>query len=72
MKIEYDDEADAAFVWLLEELHQQRYTSEVWPGEFREQIGLLFDEGNKLVALEILFASSWLSPALLEQGRQRG
>lgn len=72
MKIEYDDEADAAFVWLSDRSDQQRYTSEVWPGEFREQIGLLFDEGNKLVAFEILFATKWLSPTLLEQGRQRG
>jgi uncharacterized protein YuzE len=72
MIVEYDDEADAAFLWLSPGVDEKQYTTEVWPNELRDQIGLLFDASNKLVALEILFASNWLPARLIENARRRG
>jgi len=69
--VEYDEEADAAFLWLSARESEKLFATEVWPTELRDQIGLLFDANNKLVGLEILFASNWLPEQLIETAQRR-
>jgi uncharacterized protein YuzE len=71
MIVEYDEEADAAFLWFSSGESGKQFTTEVWPTELRDQVGLLFDTSNKLVGLEILFASNWLPEQLIENAQRR-
>ena len=70
MIVEYDEEADAAFLWLSPRESEKQFATEVWPTELRDQVGLLFDANNKLVGLEILFASTWLPQQVIEKARR--
>ena len=67
MDIEYDEDADAAFVWLVGRPDEQSQIigSELWPEELRGKVGLLFDAQKRLIGLEVLEASSRLPEAAL-------
>ena len=67
MKVEYDDEADAAFLWLTDqEPIQGIIANEIWPRELNEHVGMLFNEDGKIVGIEVLFASRYLQAEILE------
>ena len=65
MEIEYDEDVDAAFVWLIErpDGRSQVVDGELWPTELDGKIGLLFDAQKRLIGLEVLEASTRL-PAI--------
>ncbi len=69
MKLEYDNKTDAAFIWFDSEINNKSkdlILGELWPKELKEHIGLLFGESEKLIGLEILFASKHLPEKLLK------
>lgn len=67
MNIEYDEETDAAFVWLVKDIDsaKKECTGEIWPLELNGNIGLLFNEDNKIMGIEVLQASFYLSKDIL-------
>lgn len=70
MDIEYDEEADAAFIWLRTRPSDEEegfIDGEVWPEELRGHIGLLFDREKKLIAVEVLCATAHLDRSLLRR-----
>jgi uncharacterized protein YuzE len=69
MYVEYDDEADAAFIWLIPRPDDGTFVvdGELWPAELGGKIGLLFDIEKKLVGLEVLGASSRLPKVVLDE-----
>lgn len=74
MDIEYDEEADAAFIWLTVRPDDQSglIQNELWPQELQGKVGLLFNAGKRLVGLEVLDASSRLPAELLADLGSRG
>lgn len=62
MEIEYDEDVDAAFVWIVARPDDRSrvVANELWPEELKGKIGLLFDTNKRLVGLEVLEASSHL------------
>ena len=68
MDIEYDKETDAAFVWLGARPTGQVVDGELWPNELQGHVGLLFDSQERLIGLEVLFASKHLPIELLKPG----
>ena len=74
MFIEYDKETDGAYVWLGEDISEfrDRYAGEIWPSELKDEIGLLFDDHGKLLGLEIMPASKYLSDRLLADAKRTG
>jgi uncharacterized protein YuzE len=68
MDIEYDDDADAAYVWLVARPADmsQVVDAELWPEELQNKIGLLFDDEKRLVGLEFLSASRYLPRGVLD------
>ncbi len=67
MHVEYDDDSDAAFVWLVaDEPKEEMIAHELWPPELRGKIGLLFDDQSRVIGLEVLEASVHLRKELLE------
>ena len=66
MDIEYDKDADAAFVWLASRPAGQVIDGELWPEELRGHVGLLFDSQKRLIGLEVLSASTHLPVELLK------
>lgn len=71
MHVEYDSETDAAFIFLVpdEMLGPGLIAHEVWPPECSERVGLLFNEEEQLVGIEVLFASAVLPAELLKSAR---
>ena len=69
MKYEYDDEVDCLYVWFVTDIEQEKsnYEGEIWPSELKNEIGLLFDKGGKLMGLEILFASKYFDETFLKE-----
>ena len=67
MYIEYDKEVDAAYIWLVDniEKHKKKFSTEIWPKELNDKIGLLLTDEQKLLGLEILSASKYLLPELI-------
>lgn len=67
MNIEYDEEADAAYIWFLNDIEESKsnYEGEIWPNELNGDIGMLFDSNNKLMGIEIISASKYLKNELL-------
>lgn len=61
MKIEYDNESDGMFIWFQKNIENEKnkIINEIWPKELKEHIGLLFDEDDKIIGIEILFASKY-------------
>ena len=74
MHVEYDAETDAAFIFVVDDsaLTSGAIANEVWPSEFGDRIGLLFDGEQKLIGLELLSASSLLSASVLASARKTG
>lgn len=71
MKIEYDKEVDAAFLWLGDTGPKAKVaTTEVWPKELKEHIGILMSKEGKIVGFEILFASRYIDESLLISSEQ--
>jgi uncharacterized protein YuzE len=70
MEVEYDRESDAAFLWLIPPPEEKVIESELWPPELKEHIGLLFDSEQRLIGVEILFASAYLPKELLKSLRE--
>lgn len=68
MDIEYDEDVDAAFIWIVArpDDRSQVVDNELWPEELSGKIGLLFDAEKRLIGLEVLEASSHLPKASLE------
>jgi uncharacterized protein YuzE len=66
MDIEYDQDTDAAFIWLGTRPTSQVIEDELWPAELKGHIGLLFDSDRRLIGLEVLFASEHLPGELLQ------
>lgn len=67
MYIEYDEEIDAAYIWLLKDIEQSKssYEGEIWPSALNGNIGMLFDSDNKLMGIEVMSASKYLRSELL-------
>ncbi|MCA1789615.1 MAG: DUF2283 domain-containing protein [Thioalkalivibrio sp.] len=67
MYVEYDEEVDAAFVWLVDDIEtrKQEVVREVWPDEFGESIGLLLSAEGRLMGIEVQPASERLPSELL-------
>jgi uncharacterized protein YuzE len=71
MEIEYDSESDGAFLWIVDDIderntHKEKaIKGEIWPKETKEEIGFLFGQDNKLIGIELLFASKYLPSNLL-------
>ena len=67
MNIEYDEDVDAAFVWIASrpDDRSKMFVNELWPEELKGKIGLLFDADRRLVGLEVLEASTHLPRASL-------
>lgn len=62
MKIEYDTDADAAYIYIVEDI---RDGEAVKTRELNDNIILDFDENGKLLGIEILNASKVLNKELL-------
>jgi uncharacterized protein YuzE len=69
MHIEYDIEVDGAYVWFVDDIENiaPECSTEIWPSELRDEIGLIFDKSGKLVGLEVMPASKYLRANLLGQ-----
>jgi uncharacterized protein YuzE len=67
MYIEYDEEVDGAFIWFVDDIdkEKQKYDTEIWPKELNDEIGMLFTVDNKLLGIELLSASKYLSHSLI-------
>ena len=67
MNIEYDEEVDGAFIWLVNDidLHKHEVVRELWPVELNETIGLLLSADGRLIGIEVQPASEHLSVELL-------
>ena len=68
MRIEYDPEADGAYIWLIDNIDARREecVSEIWPQELNGHVGLLLDKDGKIMGIEVLPASKYLVPELLK------
>jgi len=68
MRIEYDPEADGAYIWLVDNIDATRKDciNEVWPQELSGHVGLLLDKEGKIMGFEILPASKYLRAELLK------
>jgi len=67
MRIEYDNEVDGVYIWFVDDIEKEKahYDQEIWPEEFHDEIGLLFDDHSKLMGLEIQPASKYLKEEFL-------
>lgn len=62
MKFEYDENADGAFLWLIDDIENAKSgVDEVWPKELGGNIGILFEKSGKLIGFEFLNASVYLN-----------
>jgi uncharacterized protein YuzE len=73
MKITYDKEADAAYIYLIEDKDVKpqwvKHTYSCDPDSVKGMINLDFDENDKLGGIEILDASKKLPSSLLDQAQ---
>jgi uncharacterized protein YuzE len=67
MKIEYDVEVDGAYLWLVADIERDkaRYSREIRPVEFQDEVGFLLDDGGKILGIELQPASKYLDESLL-------
>lgn len=72
MRLEYDPKADAAYIYLVEDIGVGgvAFTVPCDPLEVDGEINLDFDDQRRLIGVEILSASLKLPPALLEADQQ--
>lgn len=59
MKYEYDSESDNMLIWFTnkETDLKENFGGEIWAKEFKDKIGLMFNNDSKLIGIEILSAS---------------
>jgi uncharacterized protein YuzE len=62
MKLEYDKDVDAAYIYLVDDLNDGQVTKTI---ELNENIILDFDNKGKLLGMEILNASKVLNEKML-------
>jgi uncharacterized protein YuzE len=67
LRLEYDRETDAAYVYLCEEIHAGGVarTISVDPQAIRGVVNLDLDDDDRVIGLEVLDASRMLRPELL-------
>ena len=68
MKVEYDEQVDGAFIWLVDDIerHKRDIVREVWPPELNDAIGLLLSADGRLMGIEVQPASMHLPAELLD------
>lgn len=67
MKYEYDKEVDGLYIWFIDiKKNKSIIEYEVWPQEFKNEIGFLFNNNNKLIGMEFLPASKYFQENVLE------
>jgi len=62
MRLEYDKDVDAAYIYLVDEIKEGQATKTI---ELNEDIILDFDAKGKLIGMEILNASKILNEKIL-------
>ena len=58
MKIEYDKEVDAAYIYLVDKIEKGQVEKTI---QLNDSLSVDFDKNNKLVGIEILNASKMLT-----------
>ena len=58
MKTEYDKEADAAYIYLVDKIEKGQVEKTI---QLNDNLSVDFDKNNKLVGIEILNASKMLT-----------
>jgi len=58
MKTEYDQEADAAYIYLVDKIEKGQVEKTI---QLNDSLSVDFDKNNKLVGIEILNASKMLT-----------
>jgi uncharacterized protein YuzE len=73
MRVVYDREADAAYLYFLpsEAASEVARTVPLDPSEIDGEINLDFDRNGRLVGVEVQDASRFLDPSLLEEASDR-
>lgn len=69
MKVSYDPQVDAAYIYIADEINQGG-VARTYPCDPREvggEINLDFDSNGRLIGIEVLDASRMLPEALLQQ-----
>ena len=66
MKLEYDKEVDAAYIYIDEEVKNKKATKTI---ELDDNIIIDFDNKGKLIGVEILDASKVLNKEVLHEAR---
>jgi len=71
MKVEYDEQADGAYIWLVDDIdrHMRDIVREVWPADLNDAIGLLLSADGRLIGIEVQPASVHLPAELLRLRR---
>ncbi len=71
MKYEYDEEVDGLYIWFVDDIDKEKinYKNEIWPKEFKNEIGILFDKDGKMMGLEVQPASKYLEKKKLVNSR---
>jgi uncharacterized protein YuzE len=72
MKITYDKSADAAYVYLQEELEKASKTYSCDPSEVGGMINLDFNKAGVLLGIEVMDASKKLPKEILEKAEPIG
>lgn len=69
MKYEYDQIADGLYIWFVSDIDSQKeiYEGEIWPIEFKNEIGLIFAKDGKLLGMEIQPASKYFAEEVLRK-----
>jgi uncharacterized protein YuzE len=71
MKLEYDTDSDGAFLWLVSDLESRArhpdgaIKNERWPKDLDGNIGFMIGQDDRIIGVEVLFASSYLPKELL-------
>ncbi|WP_321308613.1 DUF2283 domain-containing protein [Marinifilum fragile] len=66
MKLEYDKEVDGLYIWFVDiEKDKPNYDSEIWPNEFKDEFGILFDKNGHIMGIEIQPASKYFNKNIL-------
>lgn len=68
MKIEYDKEADAAYIYLVEDIGDGKAVRTI---QLNDNIILDFDADGKLIGIEVLNASKVLSKEVLFESQSK-
>jgi uncharacterized protein YuzE len=70
MRVTYSASADAAYIYMVEEIADSEATTTVSPDGLAALVMLDFDAGGRLLGIEVLGASHRLPAALLRSAEQ--